>query len=64
MISDPEASWSRRLLGILVRFLILEDTFNISFAMQNPNNVDSVIVCYVINSNRFKSNNRPRAKIL
>jgi hypothetical protein len=64
MISNPEAGWSRRLLEILVRFLIFEDALNISFAMQNPNNVDNLFVHQVINSDGFKSNNRPRAQIL
>jgi hypothetical protein len=64
MISNPEAGWSRRLLEILVRFFTFEDALNISFAMQNPNNVDNLFVHQVINSDGFKSNNRPRAQIL
>jgi hypothetical protein len=63
MISNPEDGWSRGLLEILVCFLIFEDALNISFAMQDPNNVDKLFVHHVINSDGFKSDNRPRAQV-
>ncbi len=49
---------------ISVHSLILKDAFNISFAMQNPNHMDSLVVRQIVNSDRFKSNNWPRAQIL
>ena len=44
--------------------LTIEDSFNISFAVQNPNDVDDVFVQQVINPDGFKSSNRPLAEIL
>jgi hypothetical protein len=39
--------------------LMFEDAFNISFAVQNPNDVDDVFVQQVINPDGFKSSHRP-----
>jgi hypothetical protein len=41
-----------------------KDAFNISFAVQNPKDVDGVFIKKIINPNGFKSRNRPRAQIL
>jgi hypothetical protein len=46
------------------RSLISKDALNVSFAVQNANNVDGVFVHQEINSDSLKSNNRPRAQIL
>jgi len=51
-------------LEILARCLIFKDALNISFAVQNPDNLENLFVRDVINSDHFKSNNRPRAQIL
>ena len=48
---------------ISARCLIFKDAFNIAFAMQNPNHMENLFVHQIINSDRFKSNNRPRAQI-
>jgi hypothetical protein len=40
------------------------NAFNISFAVQNPKDIDGVFIKKIINPNGFKPRNRPRAQIL
>jgi hypothetical protein len=44
--------------------LAFKDAFDISFSVQDPNDVDVVFMQKVIDPNGFKSRNRPRAQIL
>jgi hypothetical protein len=43
---------------------MLKDAFHISLAVQNPNDVNDVFVQQVIDSDGFKSSNRPGAEVL
>ena len=44
--------------------LAFKDAFDISFSVQDPDDVDVVFMQKVIDPNGFKSRNRPRAQIL
>ena len=45
-------------------FFALKDAFNISLAVQNPNDSNCILVDKVVNPDGLKSHDRPRAQIL
>jgi hypothetical protein len=47
-------------VGMSVSSLAFKDAFNISFAVQNPKDVDGVFIKKIINPNGFKSRNHER----